>query len=182
MSLLEGIDITAKPTKQITSCSAKDLATLKTKGSRFDVNQLKVKNIAKSWGLNKIQVAAIMGNFMQESTFNPKKFSPKDRNGYTNYGIAQWNQRYTSVATVGDTIESQMAYLPETNDYRKWLSDYKSRKDVKYSTFLFASIVEICFECETRKLFETNKDQCKRTPYAEDFLKRFDDSTDSLYW
>ena len=201
MSLLDGVDITATPSKPVVGCAAKDLATLTTKGTAYDANQLKVKNIAKSLGLNKVQTAAMMGNIMQESGFNPIKFNNADYGGTTDLGLIQWNSKYTPppkgsnpgqanltlskqmfINYLGDTVEKQMKFVPTTNYYTDWIADKKNKTDVRYSTWNFGRLVEICHNCADRSYFETNKEQCKRTPYAEDFLKRFNDSTDPLKW
>ena len=171
--------------KKLTSSSNGSGDTAKStqiNDTQKEANQLKVKNILKGWGLTKVQAAAIMGNIMQESGFNPKLYSPVDINGYTNYGLIQWNQKYTSPETVGDTVESQMAYVPNTNDYDVWVNDNQGKTDISYSTWVFGCKVEVCHNCCDRTYFEQNAEQSNRTPYAIDFLARFDDGTDPLIW
>ena len=163
------------------SSSSGSLSTTPT-SAELKENQVKVLKYLKQWGLNKIQAAAVMGNIEQESHFDPTAKSGVDRNGYTNYGLIQWNQKYRQISDLGTTVEEQMPIVKVTNGFDLWASDRESKRDVRYSTFYFGCKVEKCHKCCDRTYFETNPEQNKRTPFAEDFLNRFNDSNDKLYW
>ena len=168
----------------ITNSRSSSVGSLSTAPSSAELkkNQVKVLKYLKDWGLNKIQAAALMGNIEQESHFDPTAKSGVDRNNYTNYGLIQWNQRYRRITDLGTTVEQQMPIVKTTDGYDLWVSDRESKRDVRYSTFYFGCKVERCHKCCDRDYFENNAEQNKRTPFAEDFLNRFKDAADELYW
>jgi hypothetical protein len=154
-----------------------------------------IKEFLKSQGLTKEQSAGIMGNIQAESSFNPSsKFD--DLNGYPSYGLIQWNARYTSPNLVGNTVESQMKALFDTNitpNISKYLSEVKSKptETADMYAYIFAKDVEICFGCnegfDTYKNGKTTKSgdtfkQYKRSEYALDFMNKFNNASDPLAW
>jgi len=148
-------------------------------------NQIKVKNFFKNKGLTKTQVAGIMGNIQKESTFNPQAFNKKDSNGYSSYGLIQWNQRYTSKIEVGDTVEAQLDYLVNKyKDYTKWLNlddSYGTKQYASAAAFEFARVVERCQFCLRYDEYSKN-DPINRSKFANDFMNRFVNNSDQLYW
>jgi murein DD-endopeptidase MepM/ murein hydrolase activator NlpD len=150
--------------------------------SDLAANQLIVKNFLKSKGLNQQQVAGIMGNMQKESSFNPTAQSQVDINGYVNYGLIQWNAKYTTAAQVGDTIQSQLNYLVNMDNYKKFINMSEPKTSVEDSAFLFAKYVEICYKCNGT--YDTYKGsyQYARTGYANDFFARFNTQSDPLVW
>ena len=158
--------------------------------------QLLTKNYFKKLGLTKSQVAGIMGNIQQESTFNPKAINKKDLNGYPSVGLIQWNGLYTPkggstsssvvLNTIGDTVGKQLDYLVnEWPPYKTWLNLGDEKGTKKYSaraTYEFARIVEVCDKCtEGYTTYEASY-QVVRSTFAADFIKRFNDKKDPLYW
>jgi len=151
-------------------------------------NQVKVKNFLKSKGLTEIQVAGIMGNIQKESLFNPGAVNAKDLNGYSSYGLIQWNQQYVKVEDVGNTVESQLEYLvnPKTpygkTLWNRFLKDSSVAKDADISAWNFANHVEVCDKCNKGyEIYKMNYPY-ERSKFALDFIKRFKDSNDPLYW
>jgi hypothetical protein len=160
-----------------------------TTTSKADINaaQLKTKNFFKAEGLTKSQVAGIMGNIHHETggTWNPEALNKKDLNGYSSYGLIQWNQQFTSKEKVGNTVDSQIKYLKTMPTYKKWLNlgDEKgTKKFANSAAYEFARLVEVCHLCN--KGYETYKTsyQAPRSQYANDYFRRFDDKKDPLYW
>jgi hypothetical protein len=160
-----------------------------TTTSKADINaaQLKTKNFFKAEGLTKSQVAGIMGNIHHETggTWNPEALNKEDLNGYSSYGLIQWNQQFTSKEKVGNTVDSQIKYLKTMSTYKTWLNlgDEKgTKKFANSAAYEFARLVEVCDKCN--KGYETYKTsyQAPRSQYANDYFRRFDDKKDPLYW
>ena len=145
-------------------------------------NQKKTKVFLKSKGYTKQQVAGIMGNIQQESRFNPSALNKKDLNGYASFGLIQWNEKYTTRAEAGATLDAQLNHLIGMGTFKKWANLSEPKTSVEESTFQFAKVVEICHKCN--KDFQTYKDsyQYVRTQFANDFFKRFNDKNDPLAW
>ena len=154
-----------------------------------------VKEFLKSQGLTKEQAAGIMGNIQTESNFNPSaQFD--DLNGFVSYGLIQWNGKYISPNLVGNTVESQMKALFDTNvtqNISKYLSEIKSKPTETAETYayLFAKEVEICFGCnEGFDIYKNGKKTksgdtfkpYKRSEFALDFMNKFNNASDPLAW
>ena len=143
-------------------------------------NQLKIKTFLKSQGLSQIEVAGVMGNIQKESNFNPTATNNKDLNGYSSYGLIQWNQKYVDKATVGDTVDTQLNYLITMSTYKKWLKETKT--DADNAAWQFADIVEVCDKCnKTYEIYKTSY-QYDRSKYAINFYNRMSNTSDPLYW
>ena len=154
-----------------------------------------VKEFLKSQGLTKEQAAGIMGNIQTESNFNPSaQFD--DLNGFVSYGLIQWNGKYISPDKVGNTVESQMKALFDTNvtqNISKYLSEIKSKptETADMYAFFFAKEVEICFGCnEGFDIYKNGKQTksgdtykpYKRSEFALDFMNKFNNASDPLAW
>lgn len=145
-------------------------------------NQITVKNKLKSIGLTKEQVAGVMGNMLQESSFNPLALNKRDRNGKPSFGLIQWNGKYYSQSEVGKTIETQLNFLLEMKSFKKFVDYGKTKNSVEDSSYEFAKIVEICHLCNLGFKTYSESYQYVRTSYGKDFLRRFNTKTDSLFW
>lgn len=145
-------------------------------------NQKKTKNFFKAKGYTKQQTAGIMGNIQQESKFNPGALNKKDLNGYASFGLIQWNEKYTTRAEAGSTLEAQLNHLITMGTFKKWANLSEPKTSVETATYEFANIVEICHKCN--KGFQTYKEsyQYVRTQYANDIYRRFNDKNDPLAW
>lgn len=145
-------------------------------------NQVKVKKFLKTQGLNQKQAAGIMGNIQQESKFNPGALNKKDKNGYASFGLIQWNEKYTTRAEAGTTLDQQLNHMITMGTYKKFIGMPEPKSSVEDSTFYFAKYVEVCHKCNTT--FDTYKSsyQYVRTNYANDFYKRFNKKGDTLAW
>lgn len=145
-------------------------------------NQKKTKVFLKSKGYTKQQVAGIMGNIQQESKFNPGALNKKDLNGYASFGLIQWNEKYTTRAEAGTTLDAQLNHLMGMGTFKKWANLSEPKTSVETATYEFANLVEICDKCN--KGFQKYKDsyQYIRTQFANDFYKRFNDKNDPLAW
>jgi hypothetical protein len=145
-------------------------------------NQKVVKDFFKGRGYTRAQVAAIMGNIQQESKFNPFALNKRDRNGFSSFGLIQWNTKYTTKEAVGNTLQEQLNYLDNMNSFKSFISDTATNKNLDHVSFYFAKGVEKCHLCTTD--FNTYRDsyQYKRNKYAADFYNRFTDSADALHW
>ena len=162
------------------------------------INELEIFKYLKSKGLNKIQVAAAMGNMFEESQFNPGAFNAKDYGGTTDLGLIQWNSGNQSgnpgqtdlvkskqmlESLVGSTVNAQLNYLfDKWAGTTRWLNNPLSKTNIDDSTWKFAEIVEVCHECNKGKTTYESSYQFKRTKSARDFYNRFANSTDQLYW
>ena len=147
--------------------------------------QVKVMNLLKADNLNKEQVAGVMGNIHQESTFNPLAENKKDRNGYRSVGLIQWNGASYDLAAVGNSVESQMKFLVNMNNYKTWknLPEKKlTKKWANSAAFEFANLVEICHLCNQGYQTYYTSYQNKRSSYALDYFERFNNPDDDLYW
>jgi len=143
--------------------------------------QLYVKTTLKNSGLSKFQVAGVMGNIYQESTFNLNA-NPATTAHNMYYGLIQWslasyNQggTYEGLKTkVGNTKESQMTYLiNHTNGYSNFVNLSQSSKTPEEASLIFSNKVEICGKsC-------VNAD---RDAFSRSFYQRFNDPNDYLYW
>ena len=145
-------------------------------------NQLEVKNFLKGKGLTKEQAAGIMGNIQKESGFNPNALNKKDLNGYSSYGLIQWNQKFTSKSAVGNTVSSQMNYILTMSTYKKFLGLDKPKSSVEQAAYEFANLVEVCDKCNKGFDIYQKSYQYERTKYANDFFARFNKKGDSLAW
>ena len=163
-------------------------------------NQIKVKNKLKAAGLTKAQAAGVMGNILHECGFNPLAVNKADTNGYPSVGLIQWNGRYTPSGggsknvedvfnVIGRTVEDQMDYLINNySSFKTYLNLTKSETDAYQTGFVFAEKVEVCYNCN--KGFSVYNDKSsanqyspyKRSEGAVEFLNRFNNSSDSLYW
>lgn len=145
-------------------------------------NQKKTKNFFKTKGYTKQQTAGIMGNIQQESRFNPGALNKKDLNGYASFGLIQWNEKYTTRAEAGSTLDEQLNHLVGMGTFKKWANLSEPKTSVEASTHEFANIVEICHKCN--KGFQIYKDsyQYVRTQFANDIYRRFNDKNDPLFW
>jgi hypothetical protein len=164
------------------------------------INELEIFKYLKSKNLNKIQVAAVLGNMFEESQFNPGAFNPKDYGGTTDLGLIQWNSinspgnpgqtnltrsKQMLEDLVGSTVAEQLNTLfngISKSSMNRWINDPLSKTNVDDSTWKFAAIVEVCHECNKGKATYESSYQFKRTKSARDFLNRFANPTDQLYW
>jgi len=156
----------------------------KLKGDAKDV-QVKVMNLLKADNLNKEQVAGVMGNIHLESTFNPLAENKKDRNGYRSVGLIQWNGASYDLDAVGNSVESQMKFLVNMNNYKTWknLPEKKlTKKWANSAAYEFANLVEICHLCNQGYQTYYTSYQNKRSSYALDYFERFNNPDDDLYW
>ena len=117
---------------------------------------VKAKFGNSGWGgrpLTDIEIAAIVGNAFQESTYNPKSGSAK---GSGAYGAWQWlggrkTKLLKTFPDTYDTLESQIAYLAleatnggyEQKQFTKFLNE---KQDLKAKTLSFRKNYEICGE------------------------------------
>lgn len=149
-------------------------------------NQKTVKTLLKAKGYSKEIVAGIMGNIQKESdgTFSPT-ISGKDINGYTSFGIIQWNTKSYSRTQVGSELEAQVNFIPKTNRFNTFYN-IVTTTTVTPSTvaYLFAKHVEICKNCGSESSYnkDTEFKPADRSKFAEDFYNRFNDINDPLYW
>lgn len=163
-------------------------------------NSVFIKNYCKQKGLSKEATAGIMGNIMRESAFNPTEGFP-DVNGYTSYGLIQWNAGSYDVSKVGSTVESQMNALFDTsftrsmNDYLNFIKNNPTA-DAWTTAYNFAKEVEKCSFCTkgedayrnggivTHKKTgeQISVKPVLRSQYALDFMNRFNDPNDVLVW
>ena len=142
-------------------------------------NEVSVKNYLKAKGLSQIQVAAIMGNIQQESTFN--LLVP---NGKASIGLIHWTTgKYGYADTIdgviskiGVNVNTQMDFLTNgsTYKYNDWVS--KTYNSVLEATKGFCDMVE------RPDKTKNNGDIEKRIDYANKFYQRFKTESDSLYW
>jgi len=165
-------------------------------------NEYFIFQYLKTIGWSKIQVAAAMGNMEHETirTFSPDSFNPRDSNGSTDYGIIQWNSQFKPAdgsnpgqsdlvkskemikAIVGGTLQEQLDYLLTMSTVTKWLANPIYHADVATSTWEFASIVEVCDQCNKGRSIYESSYQFPRTANAEKIYQRFNSSNDRLYW
>ena len=172
---------------------------------------VEVKNYLKNKNLSKELVAGIMGNIMKESAFNPKS-GGADTKGSSFGLISWNNMSYglDIVEKIGLTVDSQMNFLfTETYGVDKFLKSAidpipdnvvnalqlnSSKLDPDNAAFLFAYYVEVCSFCnKTKSLYNTggmitiksrqiNVNPSKRSRYAEDYYKLFNDANSFLAW
>jgi hypothetical protein len=148
-----------------------------------------LKNHLKDEKFVKEITAGIMGNIMTECGFNPLALNKKDDNGYQSYGIIQWNTKfYKDVKTkVGTTAASQIpkvvdGYTGYWKRYLKKVNEYKTI-DAWTSAYEFANIVEVCTNCNKGlDKYKNSEHPVSRSHYANDFYKRFADTSDKLSW
>jgi hypothetical protein len=151
-------------------------------------NQVDVKNYFKKLGLSKEATAGIMGNIQKESTFNPTALNPKDSNGLPSYGLIQWNQNTATKQEVGDTVQSQLKYLSDWSRFKTYtkklidLANSGERADAREAAYYFAKIVEVCGGCTTTYDEFLKNPNSIRSDYASDFMDRFKNKKDKLYW
>ena len=159
------------------------------------------KNSAK---LTKTQAAAAFGNIHVETggKFNPDATNKKDNNNSTDYGIIQWNSgNWTDAdcklgssnweksvgcikSKVGDTLEAQLDYLfNKFKSFPTWKASTTKTSDVEDAAYTFANEVEKCTGCKgTKAQFLAHKDAKNRASHAKDYIARFKDTNDILYW
>lgn len=145
-------------------------------------NQITIKNYLKNKGYTKSQVAGIMGNIQQESTFNPGALNKKDLNGYASFGLIQWNERYHKRNEVGTTVDSQLKYLDSMSSLKNFVKIDETKNSVEKAAWRFAEKVEICHKCNLGYQKYLDSYQYVRTKYANNFYNRFNDDKDTLYW
>jgi hypothetical protein len=138
-------------------------------------NEIDVKNYLKNKNLTQIQVASIMGNIQQESTFN--LLVP---NGSASIGLIHWSTgKYGYADTIdgviskiGTTVTSQLDFLTNgsTYKYQDWVAIKYS--DVVSATKGFCNMVERA----SVPMME------KRIENANKYFQRFKNSGDVLHW
>ena len=86
---------------------------------------------------------------------------------------------------MGDTVEAQLDYLVnEYKDYTKWLNlddSYGTKQYASAAAFEFARVVERCQSCLRYDEYSKN-DPINRSKFANDFMNRFVNNSDQLYW
>ena len=148
-------------------------------------------------GLEKYQVAAIMGNIFVETDgkFNPDATNAKDNNGKQCYGLIQWNtgsypHKNATLdelkSAVGNSVDTQIAYLTNMPNYPKWKNTVRNEQGsikASKSAYDFARLIEICWECDKGETtYNNNTTNKKRSDMAYDFYNRMFRKTDQLYW
>lgn len=128
LSAYEGNTYTGRATT--TTASAVSSTTGEIEG---DTNDEKIWNYLKSQGFSDRQAAAVMGNFYQES-----KFDPAADNGAGYYGLAQWGggrktalEDYaTSVSSSADDLTTQLEFfIKEFAERERSMSEYLAMTD-----------------------------------------------------
>jgi len=114
---------------------------------------------------------------------------------------------YNSNPSKFKTVDEQMNYLVNMKAYKTFIEETKKvpNIDEQYAAFLFAHFVEVCCGCANTRGYKTLKEiyagpytngwRCpqndpkapifrpyKRSSAASEFLKKFNDSKDQLYW
>lgn len=155
-------------------------------------NQILVKNYLKDKGLNKTQVAAIMGNIYIESKFDPTAVYEKDLNKYPSVGLIQWNGKSYGKSKdkniifneIGRTVQEQLIYLvTKTDGYSKWVTE-SNNMNAYEAAFLFAKKVEKCADCTgtTIQYQQSSFKAYERSVFADKYIVKFNNSSDALYW
>jgi len=184
------------------SYSNNDIGTKSTISNKQEIvnNQLIVKNYFKNLGLSKEVTAGIMGNIQAECGFKPSE-GYDDLNGFTSYGLIQWNAKYFDIKKLASPpqgtslIEHQLPFITDVsftrsyNDFTKAVSN-TSPLTADIAAYLFASTVERCYGCtEGIDVYRAGKSHkrgtfspSKRSRYANDFYNRFNDANDLLHW
>lgn len=173
-----------------------------TKVSKQEIsdNQLTVRNYFKNLGLSKEITAGIMGNIQAECGFKPNE-GYDDLNGFTSYGLIQWNAKYFDVKKLASPpqgvslVEHQLKFITDpsfTRSYSDFTKAVNSTNPLTADTaaYLFAAKVERCYGCtEGIDVYRNGKGHkrgtfspVKRSNYANDFYNRFSDPNDPLYW
>jgi len=130
-------------------------------------NQIIIKNYLKNKSLNKVQVAAIMGNIYVETirTFDPLIRNRNDKNQSPSVGLIQWNglsygtlnDKNPSYSVenkineiyrlIGTSVSQQLDFLfKSTHNINIWLNN-SSNLNVVDCALLFAKVVEVCADC-----------------------------------
>jgi len=179
-----------------------DIGTKSTKVSKQEIadNQLTVRNYFKNLGLSKEVTAGIMGNIQAECGFKPNE-GYDDLNGFTSYGLIQWNAKYFDVKKLASPpqgislLEHQLPFITDVSFTRSYGDFIKavgntSPLTADIAAYLFAAKVERCYGCtEGIDVYRAGKGHergtfspSKRSKYANDFYSRFNDANDPLHW
>jgi hypothetical protein len=201
-SIPSGLNNNGGPSTNFSSYNNNIIGVMSTKISKQDIanNQVIVKNYFKNLGLSKEITAGIMGNIQAECGFNPTE-GYDDLNGFTSYGLIQWNAKYFDVKKLASPpqgkslLEHQLSYITDPSFTRAYTDFQKAVNNTNPLTadtaaYLFAAKVERCYGCtEGIDVYTAGKGHergtfspSKRSRYANDFFNRFNDTNDPLYW
>ena len=155
-----------------------------------------VMTLLKEAGFSKIIVAGIMGNIHKETggSFDPMSLNKRDTNGYPSVGLIQWNGEYNGNTMnakkvfdlVGRNIPDQINYaLTKWSNFRVFETHIPEAKDADNAAYLFAKYGEVCAYCNEGPgvYYRPSKFmQSDRSRFAIDYYRRFNDSSDELYY
>jgi hypothetical protein len=176
-----------------------DVLSTQMSKQQLSDNQKIVKDFLKNYFMNTLRLdtalsqvltAGVMGNIQKESGFN-QTVKHLDTNGVYSYGLIQWNEgTYPNMfQSLGTTVVSQMTKLVDgyTSNFQKYVTQARQTTgiDAYAAAFLFAKVVEICAFCyKTIEIYNADRvyNQSDRSKYAEDFINRFNNSSDLLAW
>lgn len=121
-------------------------------------------------GFNVVAVCAIMGNIMQESSFNPEA-----ENSSHHYGLCQWSQTYFP-QFYHSSFEYQRTHMADwiKSEYNSFYYKYKS--NYKLSDFMNASSIEDATEAFCRvveRCGESEMNLTKRIAYARGYYNHY---------
>ena len=119
----------------------------------FDTGMTILTSLIKDHGFSPMVAAAIAGNMFAESTFDPKKISPK---GY--YGLMQWDKEIRKPKLFKlrnpDTIQTQLSFIKqEFNEpyYSRFLRAANAAKTVEAATDIITTGYEGAAKSDHRR-------------------------------